>query len=704
MAATPALRSALDCLVAASVPGRGRLDATELAHGFRALMLAISAHGALRQARGQRPYTLALWLREIDQHRGSGTLWPILLELLEQDSRDLPAPLQTLLDPVPLRELVERKTVTLEDGRLPEFLGLLLSAAGSAADDPFGSLVSQLEVLGSIHELFLDLQLAGGTKGHKLHLTSNILRRRSGSHFTPSALCRLVAERTLEPLLRRKGSEALLALRICDPAMGTGAFLIHSCDLIARALLREWKREEHALAAKHSHGAQALRLARRAVVEQCLYGVDRDQQAVSLARASLMLCGDLSDRFALDLSKKLRHGDAVVGQPCSDSDHALASLHAFHWPLEFPEIFPEPATGFDAMVGNPPWVAYVGRAAQPLDPKVARYYLENNPAFRSYRTLHGLFVYRAAQLLKPGGRLGLLIPTSVADLDGYAPTRASLDALCTVDELLPDFGDGRFAGVFQPCIALHASRRDTAVPGSTAPWNLSRDDLDPEAAALLQRLAALPPLPPELFGERGFQTTGTDRNFLRRQSAAQGQFTLPLAEGIDVREFIAAEPTLYAAPKALLGKLRRDADWKSVAIWIRQTARYPIAALARGIPFRNSILAGFSSERYSASFLLCYLNSDVVRWYHFMSRRDARQGMPQLKIGHLRRLPAPQSTRAIRELASLGQKLGAKRAPTASERKKMNTWACDALGLGAPERVLVTNWAIKNPLPKSRRA
>jgi hypothetical protein len=315
-----------------------------------------------------------------------------------------------------------------------------------------------------------------------------------------------------------------------------------------------------------------------------------------------------------------------------------------------------------------------------------------------------LFVYRSAQLLKPEGRLGLLIPTSVADLDGYAPTRASLDALCVVDDPLPDFGDGRFPEVFQPCIALLASRRANAGPGRTDPWTLSRDDLDPQAATLLQRLAALQPLPGELFGERGFQTTGTDRNFLRRQPAPAGQFTLPLAEGSDVREFVAAEPTTYAAPKALLGKLRGEADWKSVALWIRQTARYPIAALAQGTAFRNSILAGFSNERFSEHFLLCYLNSDVIRWYHFMSRRDARQGMPQLKIGHLRRLPAPSSTRSMRELASLGRKLGGKRAPTVAERARMNGWACDALGLSGPERILVTSWAAKNPLPKSRRA
>jgi hypothetical protein len=447
-------------------------------------------------------------------------------------------------------------------------------------------------------------------------------------------------------------------------------------------------------------------LARRTVIENCLYGVDRDPNAVLLARASLELCSILPDSPAARLDTKLRHGDALVGQPCANPKQipVASRTDAFHWPVEFPEVFPPRGSGFDALLGNPPWVAYVGRAAQPLAAELARYYLANSPAFHGYRTLHGLFVHRAAQLLKPGGRLGLVIPTSVADLDGYAPTRVSLDALCTVDDPLPDFGDGRFPGVFQPCIALLASRRVNVVPGSSAPWTLSRDDLEPLAAALLQRLAALPPLPAELFGERGFQTTGNDRNFLRQQAAPHGQFTLPLSEGVDVQEFVAAQPSTYAAPKALTGRLRPADDWKAVALWIRQTARYPIAALGRGTAFRNSILAGFDNERFSAPFLLCYLNSDVIRWYHFMSRRDARQGMPQLKIGHLRRLPTPLSDEPMRALQALGRKLGGKRPPTAAERERMNTWACDALGLTAAERGLVATWTTKNPLPKSRRA
>jgi hypothetical protein len=689
------LRLALDGLVdASSLPAKSKPDTIVIAAGFRALLGALLAHGALQLATGRRPNTTSFWLEQVQRRRRGRSLWLTLLSLLEEQAEGLAKPLRALLAPTPLRDLLQRNSLILDDRCLSQVLDCVVTAS---ADDPFAALVTHLEALGSMHELFLDLQLT--RHAGKLRVTDHILRRRSGSHFTPSALCRVVAERTLEPLLRGKDSRALLALRICDPAMGTGAFLIHSCDLVACALSAAWKREGKLH--KGADDERTLRRARRTVIERCLYGVDKDEQAVSLARASLMLCSYEATGPDLDLSSKLRHADAVVGHPCPIPSKIPSGSQAFHWPVEFPEVFS--LEGFDAIVGNPPWVAYVGRAAQPLDAALARYYLANNPAFHGYRTLHGLFVHRAAQLLKPNGRLGLLIPTSVADLDGYAATRVSLDALCTVDEPLPDFGDGRFPGVFQPCIALLAACRSEPVPGSATPWTLLRDDLDPQAESLLQRLATLPPLPAELFGERGFQTTGTDRNFLRRQEGPRGQFTLPMSEGIDVREFVAAAPTVYAAPRALQGRVRPDADWKSVAIWIRQTARYPIAAPAQGTPFRNSILAGFSNGSYSAPFLLCYLNSDVIRWYHFMSRRDARQGMPQLKIGHLRRLPAPQSPRAVRQLHGLGSKLAAQRGPNAVERTKMNAWACDALNLSAAERTLVANWAAKNPLPKSRR-
>ncbi|HTM43807.1 MAG TPA: TaqI-like C-terminal specificity domain-containing protein, partial [Polyangiaceae bacterium] len=169
-------------------------------------------------------------------------------------------------------------------------------------------------------------------------------------------------------------------------------------------------------------------------------------------------------------------------------------------------------------------------------------------------------------------------------------------------------------------------------------------------------------------------------------------------------EFVAHPPTLFASKDHLGGRLRSAAQWQQVRLLIRQTARFPIAAPADGTPFRNSVLAGFSSAQFSEFFLLCYLNSDVIRWYHFMSKRDARQGMPQLKIGHLRHLPAPAHSAAIADLDALGKALVEQgRAPDKAERTRLNKLASAALRLSADEQRLVSRWAQENPPPKSRQ-
>lgn len=76
-------------------------------------------------------------------------------------------------------------------------------------------------------------------------------------------------------------------------------------------------------------------------------------------------------------------------------------------------------------------------------------------------------------------------------------------------------------------------------------------------------------------------------------------------------------------------------------VFLRQTARYPIAAWSDGMLFRNSLIAGFSTDVLSASALVVYLNSTPIRWLHYQSFRDARMGMPQVKVGHLRKIPRP---------------------------------------------------------------
>ncbi len=144
---------------------------------------------------------------------------------------------------------------------------------------------------------------------HYLQPTS--ARRGSGSHYTPRSLTEPIVRRTLEPLLgEAPSSEQILELKVCDPAMGSGAFLAEACRQLADLLVLAWGREG-ALpdTARHDPVLQA----RRKVAERCLYGVDKNPRAVQLARLSLWLITSAADLPFTFVDHALREGDSLVG-------------------------------------------------------------------------------------------------------------------------------------------------------------------------------------------------------------------------------------------------------------------------------------------------------------------------------------------------------------------------------------------------------
>ncbi|MBZ4372049.1 type IIL restriction-modification enzyme MmeI [Corallococcus sp. AS-1-6] len=150
-------------------------------------------------------------------------------------------------------------------------------------------------------------------------------RRRTSSHYTPRSLSTPIVQRALEPLLKTMGpqpsSERLLNLKICDPAMGSGAFLVESCRFLADQVVAAWTRE--GVLKRDKHEDEVMR-ARRLVAQRCLYGVDKNPWAVSLAKLSLWLVTLAKTEPFTFLDHALKCGDSLVGLD-------LEQLQAFHW-------------------------------------------------------------------------------------------------------------------------------------------------------------------------------------------------------------------------------------------------------------------------------------------------------------------------------------------------------------------------------------
>jgi len=156
-------------------------------------------------------------------------------------------------------------------------------------------------------------------------------RRRSGSHYTPRTLTEPIVRTTLQPILEQLGiaptPEQILALKVCDPAMGSGAFLVEADRQLADELVKAW----------HHHGCvpaippdeDEVLFARRCVAQRCLYGVDKNPMAVDLAKLALWLATLARDHAFTFVDHALKCGDSLVGL-------SRKQIAAFHWqPSEY---------------------------------------------------------------------------------------------------------------------------------------------------------------------------------------------------------------------------------------------------------------------------------------------------------------------------------------------------------------------------------
>jgi len=170
-----------------------------------------------------------------------------------------------------------------------------------------------VEQLGSSYESLIGDALERGPEGLRLRPSGD--RRRTGSHYTPRSLSESIVETTLAPVLDELGEqptpEQLLALTICDPAMGSGAFLLEACRQLAERLVDAWATHGRPPTIPADDDPRVH--AQRAVAQRCLYGVDKNPRAVELAKLSLWLM-TLADDQPLDwLDHALKWGDSLVG-------------------------------------------------------------------------------------------------------------------------------------------------------------------------------------------------------------------------------------------------------------------------------------------------------------------------------------------------------------------------------------------------------
>ncbi len=185
----------------------------------------------------------------------------------------------------------------------------------------FGDL--RVQQLGSIYEGLLEFHLVKSEDESLILQPDKAERKATGTYYTPDYIVKYIIEQTLKPLVDEIANneavkskkpdsfaEAILNLNVCDPAMGSGHFLVEATTFLAEQIVTHPTTSLHT---KESKDEEEIAYWRRRVVESCIYGVDLNPLAVELAKLSLWLtCIAVKEPLNF-LDHHLRVGNSLIG-------------------------------------------------------------------------------------------------------------------------------------------------------------------------------------------------------------------------------------------------------------------------------------------------------------------------------------------------------------------------------------------------------
>ena len=356
-------------------------------------------------------------------------------------------------------------------------------------DSPYEFSVIGGDILGQVYEQFLG-KVIRLTSGHRAVVEDKPdVKKAGGVFYTPTYIVDYIVQNTVGSLLAgksphdvagrtaafkpKKGAQPVTVL---DPACGSGSFLIG-----AYQFLLDWYRDRYLDegAAKHKERLYQTRedrwrlttAERKRILLDHIYGVDIDPQAVEVTKLSLLLKvleGEneetlakqlrlFKERALPDLGDNIKCGNSLIGgdffngrQRALFDDDELLRINAFDWRKEFRAIME--GGGFDAVIGNPPYVR--------MDMfKDIKDYLRAHYASHGERTdLYVYFIEREHELLREGGRFGMIVSNKFLRANYGEAIRRRLAEVAEVDQVVDLAGLPVFRGATVRTVVIISRR------------------------------------------------------------------------------------------------------------------------------------------------------------------------------------------------------------------------------------------------------
>jgi len=338
--------------------------------------------------------------------------------------------------------------------------------------------VISADILGQVYERFLGKVIEVTSSDDVSVADKPEVRKAGGVYYTPDYIVDYIVENTVGKLLEGKTPNEVAELRVLDPACGSGSFLVGAYQFLLN-WHRDYYRRHPARYKNRVIQADEIVLKtseKKRILLNNIYGVDLDANAVEVSKLSLLLkmlegeheavrrdadLGAYGEQILPDLSNNIKWGNSLIGSDFyagqkmeTFSEEEVLKVKAFDWDSReqgFGDIMA--AGGFDAVIGNPPYVRQ-----ELLGSFFKDYAKETYETYAGTADLYTYFIERGVKILKPSGLFGIIVANKWLRARYGKPLRQWLKQQAILE--ITDFGD---LPVFHdattyPCILIVGNR------------------------------------------------------------------------------------------------------------------------------------------------------------------------------------------------------------------------------------------------------
>jgi type I restriction-modification system DNA methylase subunit len=532
--------------------------------------------------------------------------------------------------------------------------------------------VMPADILGSVYEQFLGKTIRL-TKAHHAKIEEKPeVRKAGGVYYTPKYVVDYIVENTVGKLIKGKTPNQVAKIKICDPACGSGSFLIGAYQFLLDWHLKYYtdnpqkKKKDSPL----TPDGNLTTAEKKRILLNNIFGVDIDTQAVEVTKLNLLLKaleGEtqasiskqltfFNERVLPNLGDNIKCGNSLIGSDFYDDQldlfpEQIKKINAFGWKEGFPEIFKY--GGFDAVIGNPPYV--LGR--ETFEDRVKEYFASKYMSYGGKFDLYIYFTEKALSLLSNKGRFGFIIPNTILVNENAMKLRKGILEISLETIRLFDYRVFQHAQV--ETIILIASNinhsknhRITIESGKT--YKLLQEQFksnsdyrfnvlfDEQTSKIINKIKSnssrLGDISDICIGIQLGGSGTKKENFIGPQK--MDNTWEKVLDGKDINTYSLNWGNVYVHYGDWLHRKRNEKYFLNPKILIRQIGQTPIATYDDNNYYAlNTLYCLICESDISLKFFLAIMNCKLGKWFWLKHNSDFKTIFPKIKKSQLEAIP-----------------------------------------------------------------